>query len=325
VNLESIASLRSQAHGGTHGHCPMKIALVLRAIYGVYISGSGRLVLSGSPLGTGLDMADVLPASVHPTAIVAPQAVLAADVQVGAYTVIEGNVEIGPGCIIRPHVYLRGPLVLGRRNTVFSGAVLGENPQHLKYQDEPTLLEIGDGNVFREHVTVHRGTTASGTTRIGSNNFFMAGSHIAHDCSVGSHCIFANGALVAGHCIVEDGVYLSGNSAVHQFVRMGRLSLLSGVSATTKDVPPFIIQRALNIIVGVNVVGMKRGGMDARQIDGVRQAFHILYRQGFAISQALARIENELRDIPAVTELINFIRTSSRGINLWNERDHRAA
>jgi UDP-N-acetylglucosamine acyltransferase len=282
-----------------------------------------RLVISGSHLGTGLDMADLLPPSVHSTAIVSPQAVLAADVQIGAYTVIEGRVEIGPGCIIRPHVYLRGPLVLGSRNIVFSGAVLGENPQHLKYQDEPTSLEIGNGNVFREHVTVHRGTAASGTTCIGNDNFFMAGCHIAHDCRVGSHCIFANGALVAGHCIIEDSVYLSGNCAIHQFVRMGRLSLISGVSATTKDVPPFIIQRALNLIVGVNVVGMKRNGMDAAQIEGVRRAFHILYRQGLAVTQALERIENELKDIPAVTELVTFIRTSSRGINLWNE--HKAA
>jgi len=270
-------------------------------------------------------MSDVQPARIHPTAIVSPQAILATDVQIGAYSVIENKVEIGPGCIIRPHTYLRGPLVLGCRNIVFSGAVLGEDPQHLKYQNEPTLLEIGDGNVFREHVTVHRGTTASGTTRIGSDNFFMAGCHIAHDCRIGSRCIFANGALVAGHCIIEDGVYLSGNCAIHQFVRMGRLSLLSGVSATTKDVPPFILQQGMNIIVGVNVVGMRRNGMDAKQIEGVRHAFHILYRQGLTVPEALARIENELNKVPVVTEFIHFIRGSVRGINLFHERDHKAA
>ena len=312
----------------------MKIALVLGAIHGVYIAGSAATAaikfISGGGVAVlfrrkGPDMADVQQANIHPTAIVSAQAILAEDVQIGAYSVIEGKVELGPGCIIRPHAYLRGPLVLGSRNTVFSGSVLGEDPQHLKYQNEPTLLEIGDGNVFREHVTVHRGTTASGTTRIGSDNFFMAGCHIAHDCRIGSRCIFANGALVAGHCIIEDGVYLSGNCAIHQFVRMGRQSLMSGVSATTKDVPPFIIQQGINIIVGVNVVGMKRNGMAADQIEGVRQAFHILYRQGLTVAQALVSIENDLKAISAVEEFVHFIRSSARGITLFHERDHKAA
>src|SRR5207253_181466 len=121
--------------------------------------------------------------------------------------------------------------------------------QHLKYNGEPTSLEIGDNNIFREHVTIHRGTSYSWKTVIGSNNYFMAGSHVAHDCRVGNNCILANGALVGGHCTLEDNVYLSGNCAVHQFVRMGRLSLLSGTSATTKDIPPFIIQQEIDHVV----------------------------------------------------------------------------
>jgi UDP-N-acetylglucosamine acyltransferase len=276
-------------------------------------------------LAQGTDMADLHSPLIHPTAIISVEAVLASDVQIGPHAIIEGKVEIGPGCVIRPYAYLRGSLTMGSRNVVFSGAVLGEDPQHLKYRDEPTLLEIGDGNVFREHVTVHRGTTASGTTRIGNGNFFMANSHIAHDCRIGNHCIFANGALVAGHCRVDDGVYLSGNCAVHQFVRMGRLSLLSGVSATTKDVPPFIIQQGINNVVGVNVIGMKRSGMDAEQIDGVRRAFIVLYRQGLTVNEALARIEKQEDAVPAVQEFVTFIRESGRGINLFHERHLKAA
>jgi UDP-N-acetylglucosamine acyltransferase len=214
---------------------------------------------------------------------------------------------------------------MGRDNTVFSGAVLGEQPQHLKYDGEPTGVEIGDGNIFRENVTVHRGTTHSWTTRIGNGNFFMVNSHVAHDCCVGDRCILANGALVGGHCTLEDNVYLSGNCAVHQFVRVGRLALLSGCSATTKDIPPFIIQQNIDTVVGVNVIGMRRAGMANDQINAVRRAYQILYRQGLLIPNAISRIEQELGAFPAVEELVAFIRQSARGINPVRERSAGAA
>jgi UDP-N-acetylglucosamine acyltransferase len=260
---------------------------------------------------------------VHPTAIIAPEAELAEDVQVGPYVVIEGRVHIGSGSVIRPHAYLVGPLTLGQNNQIYSGVILGERPQHLKYQDEDTSVEIGDGNIFREHVTVHRATTQSWVTRIGNENFLMAGSHVAHDCQVGNRCIFANGALLGGHCLVEDGVYLSGNCAVHQFVRLGRLALLSGVSASTKDIPPFIIQQRIDSVVGVNVIGMRRSGMSHAEIDAVRQAYHIIFRQGQVLPSALTQIEKELGHIAPVAELVAFIRQSKRGINLARgpERD----
>src|SRR5262249_6971786 len=171
---------------------------------------------------------------IPPTAIISSEAELADDAVIGPYAVLEGAVRLGAGCVVRPYVHLCGPLTMGQGNQVYSGAVLGERPQHLKYNDEPTRLEIGDNNVFREHVTVHRGTNHSWATRIGSNNYFMAHCHIAHDCQVGNQCIFANGALLAGHCTIEDNVYLSGNCAIHQFVRVGRLALLSGCSISTK-------------------------------------------------------------------------------------------
>jgi UDP-N-acetylglucosamine acyltransferase len=260
-------------------------------------------------------------ARIHATAVISSEADLDEEVQVGPQVVIEGPVRVGPGCVLRPGAHLIGPLTMGRHNTVFSHAVLGEQPQHLKYGGEHTRLEIGDYNIFREHVTVHRGTTASWLTKIGSHNFFMATSHVAHDCVIGNNCILANGALLAGHCLLQDGVYLSGNCAVHQFVRVGRLALLSGVSATTKDIPPFIIQQRINCVVGVNVVGMRRAGISAGHIDAVRRAFHLLYRDGLLLPQALGRIEEELASVPEVAELVGFIRESTRGITLDHHRE----
>jgi UDP-N-acetylglucosamine acyltransferase len=265
-------------------------------------------------------MSNAQPPRVHPTALVSPEAELAEGVEVGPYVVIEGRVRIGPDCVLRPGALICGPLTMGRGNLVYSGAVLGERPQHLKYNDEPTGVEIGDHNIFREHVTVHRGTTHSWVTRIGSHNFFMAGSHVAHDCLIGDRCILANGALVGGHATLEDSVYLSGNSAVHQFVRIGRLALISGCSATSKDIPPFIVQQDVNVVVGVNLIGMRRAGLDTRQINGVRQAFRILFREGLPLSAAVARLERELGEIPTVAEMIAFLRKCPRGINSTRSR-----
>jgi UDP-N-acetylglucosamine acyltransferase len=262
---------------------------------------------------------------IHPTAVVSPEAELAAGVEVGPYAVIEGRVRLGAGCVVRPGAYLYGPLTMGSDNVVHSGAVLGEQPQHLKYNGEPTGVEIGDQNIFREHVTVHRGTTHSWTTRIGSHNFFMVNSHIAHDCQVGNHCILANGAVVGGHCVLGNNVYLSGNSAVHQFVRVGRLAMLSGCSATTKDIPPFVVQQEIDNVVGVNVVGMRRAGLSRDEIDAVRRAFRLLFRERLTVPVALAQIETELGTVPPVAELVAFVRESARGINLMRERHGAAA
>jgi UDP-N-acetylglucosamine acyltransferase len=264
-------------------------------------------------------------ARVHPTALISPEAELADDVEIGPFVVIEGRVRLGPGCVLRPYVHLVGPLTMGRGNYLYSGAVVGERPQHLRYNDEPTGVEIGDHNIFREHVTVHRGTTHSWQTRIGGHNFFMAHSHVAHDCQIGGHCFLANGALLGGHCVLEDNVYLAGNCALHQFVRVGRLALLSGVSATTKDIPPFIMMQNINEVAGVNVVGMRRTGMSASHIDAVRKAFHILYREGHLVSAALAKIEQELGSNAAVAEMVAFIRNSTRGIIVKLARGHAEA
>jgi UDP-N-acetylglucosamine acyltransferase len=257
---------------------------------------------------------------IHPTVVISAEAELADNVVVGPGVVIEGKVRIGPDCVLRPHACLCGPLTMGRGNIVFPGAVLGERPQHLKYNDEPTSLEIGDGNIFREHVTIHRGTTHSMTTRIGSCNFFMANSHVGHDCIIGNRCILTNGCLVGGHCTLQDNAYLSGNSAVHQFVRIGRLALLSGCSATTKDIPPFVVQQYIDTVVGINLVGMRRAGMTNAQINAVRQAFRILFREGLPLPAALARLERELGAVDTVQEMIAFLRECPKGINPMRDR-----
>lgn len=268
-------------------------------------------------------MSNQFASRIHPTAVISPEAELADDVTVGPYCVIEGKVTIGPGCVLRPHALLCGPLTMGRGNVVFSGAVLGEKPQHLKYRDEPTAVEIGDHNIFREQVTVHRGTTHSGVTRIGNANFLMANSHVAHDCVVANNCILANGALIAGCCTLGDGAIVSGNSGVHQFCRLGRLALLSGCSVSTKDIPPFVIQQGINCVVGVNVVGMRRAGVGADQINAVRQAFRVLYLEKNILPVALGKVEAQFGHHSAVAEMLSFIRSSERGINFGRDHDRQ--
>ncbi len=257
---------------------------------------------------------------IHPTAVISPEAQLDASVTIGAHAVIEGKVTIGPDCVIRPGAYLYGPLSMGQGNTVFTGAVLGEAPQHLKYQNEPTSLEIGDGNIFREFVTIHRGTSHHMKTVIGDNNFFMVNSHIGHDSIVGNRTILANGALVAGHCVLQDNAYLSGNCAIHQFVRVGRLALLSGCAITTKDMPPFIMQQGIDNVVGLNLVGMRRAGLTPGQINSLRQAFHILFREGNPLNVACARMDHDLGQVDVVQELLTFLRQPGRGINSMRDR-----
>jgi UDP-N-acetylglucosamine acyltransferase len=262
---------------------------------------------------------------IHPAAVISPDVELGENVEVGALAVIEGRIKLGPGCVVRPGAYLLGTITMGRGNVVFSGTVLGEQPQHLRYRGEPTSLEIGDFNTFRENVTVHRGTAHSMKTVIGSHNFLMAGSHVAHDCTVGNHCIFTNGSLIAGHCTIEDNVIFSGNSALHQFCRVGRLALMSGLSASTKDVPPFVINQGIDTISGVNVIGMKRAGMTGEQINAVKQAFRILYGDGLVLPAALQRLQRELGQVDVVQEMLRFLQGTTRGISHMRSRFHEDA
>jgi UDP-N-acetylglucosamine acyltransferase len=251
---------------------------------------------------------------IHPTAIVSPEVSLDDGVRVGPYCVFEGAVTVGPECDFGAYVHLIGPLTIGRGNKIGSGSVIGSDPQHLGYKGQPTRTEIGDFNMFREHVTVHRGSHVDHVTTIGNRNYFMAHSHVAHDCRIGDDCILANGALMGGHCQLQDRVFMSGNTALHQFVRMGRLSLLTGLEGVSKDVVPFMTVKNRFTVLGVNVIGMRRAGMSASDVATARRAFHILYRSDIFLRPAIEFLERELGAHPVAAEMLKFIHESKRGI-----------
>jgi UDP-N-acetylglucosamine acyltransferase len=271
-------------------------------------------------------MALTLSELIHPTAVIDREAWLSDDVQVGPYAIIEGSVEIGPECVIEAHACLCGPLSMGPGNFVGHGAVLGKSPQHRGYSGEPTSVRIGQSNVFREFVTVHRGTTqGSGVTWIGDRNMFMTGSHLGHDVRVGDGCTVVNNALVAGHVTLGDGCILSGHTAVQQRVQIGRLAMLGGMGSTSKDIPPFILQQGQNCVTAVNIIGLRRAGVASGTIDALRQAFRVFFREGRSQQRALDRIEADLGSIPEVAEFVAFIRESKTGINpaRSTDRAHR--
>ncbi len=251
---------------------------------------------------------------IHPTAVIDPQAEVASDVTIGPYAIIQGPVKLGGGCVIHDMAQLIGPMTLGENNRVGRGAILGDEPQHLSANGNDTDVIIGSGNIFREHVTVHRGSGPGKFTRIGNDNFFMVGSHIGHDCIVGNKCILANNALLGGHCDVDDRAYVSGNSAAHQRMRIGKLAMISGTSAITRDLPPFVIVQGMNIGCGVNVVGMRRAGYESIEIDSMREAYRIMYMQRHLITVAIERIDRQLGRSSAVADFVKFVRTSTNGI-----------
>jgi UDP-N-acetylglucosamine acyltransferase len=255
-------------------------------------------------------------AQVHPTALISADAQVGDGVQIGPYTVIDGPVTIGPECEVGPHVHLVGPLTIGRGNRVGTGTVIGTDPQHLAYKGHPTRTEIGEFNTFREHVTVHRGSHVPGygVTRIGDRNYFMAHSHVGHDSTVANDCILANASLLGGHCELQDRVFMSGSSALHQYVRMGRLSLLTGLEGVGKDVVPFVTVKNRFTVLGINSIGMRRAGIATADIMKVRQAFRLLYRSELMLKVAVDRVEAELGGHPLVAEMVRFIRESKRGV-----------
>ncbi len=230
---------------------------------------------------------------VHRTAIVSAAAQLAADVTVGPYTVIDGPVTLGPGCVVRAHAHLIGPLTMGANNDVGTGCVIGDRPQHLAHKEEQSPVEIGDGNTFREHVTVHRGMLEAGTV-IGQRNYFMAGSHVGHDCIIGDQNTFANAALLGGHVVLGNRTFLSGHTAVHQHVHIGDVAMLGGMAAVSQDIPPYwLMMNGVNRVGGVNKVGMRRAGLKEADIRAVRSAFKLIYLEKVPISRAVMRMEAE--------------------------------
>jgi len=253
---------------------------------------------------------------VHPSAQVDSGAALAPGVVVGPFCVVGAGVRIGAGTVLHAHVVIEGPTTIGAQNRLFPFACVGMEPQDLKFRDEPTTLEIGDRNILRESVTVHRGTVGGGgVTRIGSDNLLMAGTHVAHDCHVGSHVIFANAATLAGHVTVEDGATIGAFSGVHQFCRVGRQAYIGGYSVLTQDAAPYVLtvgNRARAF--GINVIGLERRGLPAATIQALKQAYRLLFRAHLSQEEALARVRTEIGDIEEVRVLAEFIAGSERGV-----------
>jgi UDP-N-acetylglucosamine acyltransferase len=249
-------------------------------------------------------------------AVVSPQAQLASDVEVGPFTVIGPGVEIGAGTWIGPHAVINGPTRIGKDNKIFQFASLGDAPQDKKYKGEPTRLEIGDRNVFRESCTVNRGTTHDqGVTRIGDDNLLMAYSHVAHDCQLGSKIVMSNVATLGGHVEIGDWVILGGLSAVHQFTKVGAHCFIANNAAVTRDVPPYVLA------VGqpaqphsVNSEGLKRRGFTPQQILNIRRAYRLLYRSGTKLKDAMEQLEQIAVTQAEIKPFVEFIKRSSRSI-----------
>lgn len=249
----------------------------------------------------------------HATASIHPRAQVDPTVRIGPWVVIDEGVSIGPHCVVGPHVYLTGQTTIGSHNAFHAGCVIGDAPQDLKYKGEPTGLRIGDHNVFREHVTVHRSNLPDAFTLIGSHNFLMANSHVAHNVEMGSHVILANGVLLAGHVLVQDRAFISGNCMVHQFVRIGTLSFMQGMAAIGKDLPPYTVAKGINGLCGLNIVGLRRAGLSPAERLELKKVYHLVFRKRKLFREALAEAQS-LFHLPPSKILLEFISQSARGI-----------
>jgi UDP-N-acetylglucosamine acyltransferase len=254
-------------------------------------------------------------AQIHPTAIVDSSAELGAASVVGPYCIVGAQVVLGPECWLQHHVTLSGPMRAGARNKFYAYCSIGQQTQDLKYAGEPTYLEIGNENTFREFCTVNRSTTAAGKTRIGSCGNFLAYSHIGHDCDVGDSVVFSNNGTLAGHVQVGDHGIMGGLTAVHQFCRIGRFAITGGCSKIVQDVPPFMIADGNPAeIRGINLVGLERNGFAPEAVKLIKEAFRLIYRSKFNTRQAVEAIRAELPHTPEITQIVEFIETSERGI-----------
>lgn len=253
--------------------------------------------------------------TIHPTALVDSGAELGDGCDVGPYCTLGPNVRLGAGCRLHSHVVLGGLTTIGANNEVFPFACLGLKTQDLKYQGGRCYLEIGSDNVFREHVTVHTATGDGLTTRIGSHNNFLAYAHVAHDCLVGDHVIFSNNGTLAGHVIVEDHAIVGGLAAVHQFCRVGKMSIIGGCAKVVQDVPPFMMVDGNPAVTrGVNKVGLERQGVAEEVIRALREAYKIVFREGLTVSNALDKVSHVLPQSPELEHFVDFCRKSERGI-----------
>ncbi len=253
---------------------------------------------------------------IHPTAIIDPKAELDSSVEVGAFTTVGPDVRIASSTTIGNHVVINGPTTIGQNNRIFHFSSLGEAPQDKKYNDEPTRLEIGDGNTIREFCTFNRGTVQDkGVTRIGNDNWIMAYVHIAHDCDVGSHTILANNSSLAGHVDIHDYAILGGFTLVHQFCKIGGHVITAVGSVVFKDIPPYVTAAGYDAKPhGINAEGLKRRGYSPETITQIKRAYKILYRNGLSLEEAKSELAAQIEVCPEIKLLLDFLHISSRGI-----------
>lgn len=252
---------------------------------------------------------------IHPTAIVDPGAELGPGTVVGPYCIVEAGVSLGAENWLQHHVTLCGPMRAGARNKFYAYCSIGQQTQDLKYAGEPTYLEIGDENCFREFVTVNRSTTAEGKTRLGNCGNFLAYSHIGHDCAVGDAVIFSNNGTLAGHVKIDDHAIMGGLTAVHQFCRIGRFAITGGCSKIVQDVPPFMIADGNPAqIRGINLVGLERNSFPPESVKWIKEAFRLIYRSKLNTRQSIDAVRNELPATEEITQILEFMEQSERGI-----------
>jgi UDP-N-acetylglucosamine acyltransferase len=254
---------------------------------------------------------------IHPQAVVAPGAKLGTGVKIAAYAVVGESVELGEGCILHPHAVVQGPSKFGKNNVFYSFSAVGGDPQDYTFGGEQTELVAGEGNIFREYVTISRGTKkGGGRTTVGNENFFLSYSHVGHDCSIGNQTLFVNGATLAGHVTVEDFATIGAFSPVHQFCRIGRYAYIGAATVITQDVPPFskIVTERETKNYGVNTIGLERKGFSKERVLVLQKAFRLLSRSKMNTSQALNEMRKSLANSEDVRELIRFVEAAERGI-----------
>lgn len=252
---------------------------------------------------------------IHPSAIISPKAKLAGNVSVGPYSIIGDHVSIGADTVVGAHCLIEGNTTIGKKCEIFTGAVIGSRPQDLKFKNEKVFLEIGDNNIIREYCTLNPGTAEGAKTTIGNDNLLMAYSHIAHDCSVGNGCVLANNSTLAGHVTIEDKAVVGGIVAIHQFVRIGMLSIIGGCSKVVQDIPPFSTCDGHPArVYGLNLIGLRRKGVSNKSIKQIDQAFKIIFNSGLIAKHALEKVERELELTEEIAYLVNFVKNSGRGL-----------
>lgn len=262
-----------------------------------------------------MDAKNKVIAYIDPTAVIHPHAKIGKNVQIGPYAVIDENVEIGDGTKIMPHVVITGWSGIGENCIIYPGAVIGSEPQDLKFKGERSYVFIGDRTTIRECATIHRGCGPESETRIGNDSLLMAYTHVAHNCSVGNHVIMANSAMIAGHVVVEDRVVIGGLTGVHQFVRIGRNAMVGGASKLVQDVVPYTIADGRPAKVsGLNNVGISRAGIPIEIRRNIKKAYKILYRSGLGLSEAIEEIEQDVESCEEIEHFLRFLRNAERGI-----------